>query len=140
MSDVDLLGLKPACVSGSIFSDIFDISRFKRIFAIILPAALKSDIPRRFSCMDLSPLFLLREKRSDRAPSHVYGNPIGWIKCLKMVVDNFLRGHFCLFFNFRTIYVMNRPSPARPDPTLTVRDRMSRCNGVFFFIIFFTKL
>ena len=33
-----------------------------------------------------------------------------------MVVENFLRGHFCLFFNFRTIYVMNRPDPARPGP------------------------
>ena len=46
------------------------------------------NLPERLKML----FFLLREKRSDRPPSHIYGNPIGWIKCLKMVVHNFFRG------------------------------------------------
>ena len=32
-----------------------------------------------------------------------------------MVVDDFFKDYFCLFFDFKSIYVMNRIDPARPD-------------------------
>ena len=38
-----------------------------------------------------------------------------------MVAENFFKGQFCLFFYFKSIYVMNRPDPARPSPTRPAR-------------------
>ena len=60
---------------------------------------------------------LLREKRSERPPSHVYENLLGWIKGLKMVVEKFLRDNFCLFFNLKLLnnYQFFTPNPI-PGP------------------------
>ena len=58
MSDVDLLGMELATASGRISSDVIGISRSKRIFAKIVPAALKSEVLPLFALTDLLPLYL----------------------------------------------------------------------------------
>ena len=48
------------------------------------------------------------------------GKPIVALKCLILVVEHSSRGHLGLIFNFKSIYVVNRPGPARPDPAVTL--------------------
>ena len=43
--------------------------------------------------------------------------PIVALKCSILVVEHSSKGHLGLIFNFRTIYVVNRPDPPRPGPT-----------------------
>ena len=50
------------------------------------------------------------------------GKPIVALKCLILVVEHSSRGHLGLIFNFKTIYVVNRPGPTRPGRNA----RMSR--------------